>query len=99
VLDLTGPRSLTFDDVASAMGKALGRKVSYVPISLQQFRSSLLGAGLPEPAADSVTELFGAFAEGTYAKTTDDVSTMLARPARDIDEFAATLSPSSPPTA
>jgi hypothetical protein len=66
--------------------------VTYVPISLEQFRSSLLEAGLPGPAAESLTELFGVFAEGTYAETTKDVSTMLARSPRTIDEFAATLS-------
>ena len=87
--DLSGPQSLTFFDVATELGKALGKEVTYVPISNDAFRDNLIKIGLPEPAANNVAELFGVFASGTYANVSGGVEKVLGRPPRSYSEFAA----------
>lgn len=89
--DLSGPEALSFDDVAARLGDALGRPVSYVPVSTEAFRDSLIGVGLPEEAAASVAELFGVFAEGHYAAVSGDVAKILGRAPRPFSDFAGDL--------
>lgn len=91
VLELTGPQSLTFRDVATALGRAFGREVSYAPITSEAFRGVLLSNGAPEPVARDVAELFQVFAAGDYAEVTGDVARVLGRQPRSIDDFAAAL--------
>ena len=56
--DLRGPQSTTFFDVATELGKALGKDVTYIPITNDAFRDYLVEVSLPEPAANNVAELF-----------------------------------------
>lgn len=86
--DITGPDSLSLNDVAEVFSQVLGSNVQYVPISSDAFKGSLLEAGLPETAAESVAELFSVFAEGGYAEPTNDVAEVLGRAPRSIREFA-----------
>src|SRR5918999_187523 len=39
--ELTGPRSLTFDEVAAEISEATGRELRYVPVSLEQHEAEL----------------------------------------------------------
>src|SRR4051794_30358454 len=43
---LTGPRSLTFDEVAGQLSLALGRSITYLPVSDDAKRKTLLGHGV-----------------------------------------------------
>ena len=45
--ELTGPRSLTFAEVAAEIGAAAGREVRYVPVSLEQHEAELAEHGVP----------------------------------------------------
>ncbi|AWY38426.1 NAD-dependent epimerase/dehydratase family protein [Pseudomonas putida] len=44
---LHGPVELSQQGVADAIGEVLGRKISYQPISIEEYKEELLGAGLP----------------------------------------------------
>jgi uncharacterized protein YbjT (DUF2867 family) len=89
--DLTGPESLTFQDVAASLSKSRGAPVTYVPITRAQFEETLRGYGTPAAAANDLGELFDVFASGIYADVTGDVQSMLGREPRRFDTFAATL--------
>ena len=45
--ELTGPRSLTFAEVAAEIAAAAGREVRYVPVSLEQHAAEAAEHGVP----------------------------------------------------
>ncbi|MGC7098427.1 SDR family oxidoreductase [Amycolatopsis lurida] len=85
---LTGPRSLTFDEVAAVLEKVLGRSVAHLPVSDGVKRETLLGYGVPAWIADMLEEYARAYAAGWGDFTTDAVAGLLGRPPRDFADFA-----------
>ncbi|KAB2340567.1 SDR family oxidoreductase [Actinomadura rudentiformis] len=85
---LTGPRSLTFDEVADQLGSVLGRSITYLPSSDDAKRKTLLGYGVPKWIVDMLEEYAQAYASGWGDFTTDTVADLLGRPPRDIADFA-----------
>ncbi|MEU4538316.1 SDR family oxidoreductase [Streptosporangium sp. NPDC023825] len=94
---LTGPRSLTFDEVARELGLALGRPVTYLPVGDEAKRKTLLGHGVPEWIADMLEEYARAYASGWGDFTTDTLAGLLGRPPRDIAGFARDHAPAFTP--
>ncbi|WP_433544903.1 NmrA family transcriptional regulator [Streptomyces sp. CA-294286] len=88
VYDVTGPRLLTFAEVAAEIGRAAGREVRYAPVTVEQYASALQGFGLPEAEAHWLANLFGTLLDGHNATTTDGVRRVLGREARDFRTFA-----------
>ncbi|GAA3588305.1 SDR family oxidoreductase [Nonomuraea rosea] len=85
---LTGPRSLTFDEVAGQLSLALGRSVTYLPVGDDAKRETLLGYGVPVWIADMLEEYAQAYGSGWGDVTTRTVGDLLGRPARDLADFA-----------
>jgi uncharacterized protein YbjT (DUF2867 family) len=88
VHELTGPRLLTFDEVASEITRALGRKVRYVPVTERQYKAALEEFGLPGSEAGFLAELFTTLLDGHNARTTDGVERVLGRAPKDFGAFA-----------
>ena len=88
ILDLTGPRPLTFADAAAEIARASGREVRYVPVSAKEYGAMLGGHGLPDDLVAFLTELFGTLLDGRNAHVTDGVRRALGREPRDIADFA-----------
>jgi uncharacterized protein YbjT (DUF2867 family) len=84
---LTGPRSLTFDEVADQLRLALGRSLSYLPVSDDAKRRTLLGYGVPAWIVDMLEEYARAYASGWGDFTTGTAAELLGRPPRDIADF------------
>ncbi|MFD9353968.1 NmrA family NAD(P)-binding protein [Streptomyces sp. NPDC060031] len=82
--ELTGPRLLSFHDVAAELSKATGREIAYVPVSNEDYRAVLRGHGLPEDFA----ELFALILDGRNAHLAHGVQEVLGRPPRDFADFA-----------
>ncbi len=85
---LTGPRSLTFADVANQISDVLGRSIAYLPVSDAAKRKTLLGNGVPQWIIEMLEEYAQAYAHGWGDFTTDTVTGLLGRPPRDIADFA-----------
>src|SRR5690606_25038791 len=85
---LSGPRPVSFDEVADHLGRALGRPVAYRPVDDGAKRAALLGHGVPEWIADMLEEYARAYASGWGDFTTGAVAGLLGRPPRDIADFA-----------
>jgi uncharacterized protein YbjT (DUF2867 family) len=86
--ELTGPRLLTFADVAGELTGALGRPVRYVPVTAAEFAAGAADAGIPVVEIEALTELFTRVLDGHNAFVTGDVERVLGRPARDFAEYA-----------
>lgn len=82
--ELSGPRLLSFSDVAAELSKATGREISYVPVSNEAYRAVLRENGLPE----ELGELFTLITDGRNAHLVHGVEEVLGRKPRDFADFA-----------
>ena len=48
---LSGPEALTYDELADALSKALGRPISHVNLSPSELKNGMLAEGMPEEIA------------------------------------------------
>jgi uncharacterized protein YbjT (DUF2867 family) len=85
---LTGPQSLTFDEVAHHMSLALGTSLAYQPVSDDAKRRTLQRYGVPTWIIDMLEEYAQAYICGWGDFTTDTVTQLLGRRPRDIADFA-----------
>ena len=86
--ELTGPRSLTFAEAAAEIGKAAGREVRYVPVSLEEHAAEAERQGVAPEVVELLTYLFREVIDGRNAGTTDGVRRALGREARDFRDYA-----------
>lgn len=82
-LVLTGPQTLSHDEVAALFTEATGRPVRHLSLTPAQLRDRLATA-LPEAFADLLTELDGAIAAGAEDRVTDTVERITGRPPRAL---------------
>ena len=90
---LTGPALISYADVAAALSDVLGRPVSYRPVSFDEDREAMVRAGLPKPVAEMNAQAFSMIADGDAAWLSEDVPSLLGRPARSFAQFAADYAP------
>ncbi|KUL34406.1 NmrA family transcriptional regulator [Streptomyces sp. NRRL F-4489] len=82
--ELSGPRLLSFQDVADELSRATGRTIGYLPVSADDYRAALAAAGEPQEFAD----LFTLIVDGRNASLVDGVQTVLDREPRDFSAYA-----------
>ena len=86
--EVTGPRLMSFADMAEALSSALGRPVRHIPISFDDFHANVAAAG-----GDFVADVFTGIAretlDGRNASVCDGVMRALGRPPRDFTEYAS----------
>lgn len=88
-ITVTGPKKLTFSEVVEIIADATGNEIHYQPISLEEFKEGMKGAGLPE----SYVWLFGYLFKEVLGNPdnqtiSNDVEKVLGRKAVDFREFA-----------
>jgi len=86
---LTGPELISYSDVAAVLSTLLGRPITYRELSFGQDKDAMIRAGVPEPIAEMNAQAFSMIADGDAAWVTDDVPTLLGRPARSFGDFAS----------
>jgi uncharacterized protein YbjT (DUF2867 family) len=85
---ITGPEALSYHDVAAKLSEATGRRVTYVPVSPEEFRAGALAQGLPEWLAEALGLLNETFASGKWAVATEVVREVGGREPRTFGQFA-----------
>jgi uncharacterized protein YbjT (DUF2867 family) len=88
VYELTGPRLLSFHDVAAELSAATGRAIAYVDVTPEAYAAAAAEAGLPGEEAEMLATLFTHIFDGRNASLADGVAEVLGRPARDFGDFA-----------
>jgi uncharacterized protein YbjT (DUF2867 family) len=86
---LTGPELISYYDVAAVLSRLLGRTITYRELTFDQDKGAMIRAGVPEQIAEMNAQAAGLTADGDAAWVTGDVTSLLNRPARSFDEFAA----------
>lgn len=88
VYDLTGPDILSMHDVASLLSKTLGCEITYVPQSLEDFRTWLGQFVKNEWHLNGVVELMQEMSEeGGLDYKTQTMSELLGRPSTSLAQF------------
>jgi uncharacterized protein YbjT (DUF2867 family) len=85
---LTGPALISYYDVAAVLPKLLGRTITYRELTFDQDKDAMIRAGVPEQIAEMNAQAASLTADGDAAWVTDDVPSLLGRPARSFEEFA-----------
>jgi uncharacterized protein YbjT (DUF2867 family) len=86
--DLTGPEALSYGDVAEILSRVLGRPIRFVDVPPGAALNAMVAGGMPEWNARAVTELYGAFAAETYARTTDAIEQITGARPTSFEQFA-----------
>ena len=86
--ELTGPRLLTFAEAVETIGKASGREVRYVPVSIEEHAAAAAEQGVEGAVIDLLTYLYGEVLDGRNAHLADGVERALGRAPRDFVDYA-----------
>ncbi|MFI1226744.1 MULTISPECIES: NmrA family NAD(P)-binding protein [unclassified Streptomyces] len=88
-LVLTGPRALSYDEVAAVVGRTTGRPVVHERLRHEEMRDHLAATGMPVPFAELLAGLDRAIAQGAEDRVTDTVRRLTGRPPGNFDTFVA----------
>lgn len=86
--EVTGPRLLSFADMAETLGQAAGRPIQHIQISFEDFHANVAQAG-GEFVADVFTGIARETLDGRNSSVCDGVERALGRPPREFAEYAA----------
>jgi uncharacterized protein YbjT (DUF2867 family) len=85
---LSGPELITNSDVATVLSKLIGRTITYRQLSFDEDLATMIRAGVPVPIAEMNAQAFSLIADGDAAWLSEDVASLLGRPARSFEQFA-----------
>ncbi|WP_421950247.1 NmrA family NAD(P)-binding protein [Pelagibacterium sp.] len=86
--EVTGPRLMTFADIAREISAASGLDVTYVPLSVEAFHAALLPA-IGKDGADLLADLCAEVFDGRNEWLGDGVQRALGREPRDFADYLA----------
>jgi len=81
---LTGTEALDLADIATIAADVTGRPIRRTVVPDAEYRATLVGHGVPEPAADLLVDLFTASRQGEFAAVDPALERLLGRPPRTI---------------
>jgi uncharacterized protein YbjT (DUF2867 family) len=84
--ELTSPRLLTFREAVGEIAAATGRRIDYVPVSVDEYAAGAAEHGVPEEFVGFLTYLFTDVL-GHNAYLTDGVERALGRQPRDFSDY------------
>jgi uncharacterized protein YbjT (DUF2867 family) len=85
---LTGPELLSYADVAATLSKVLARPIVFRERTREEDKQEMVDAGVPAAIADMNAHAVSLIADGDAAWLSQDVPTVLGRPARSFEQFA-----------
>jgi uncharacterized protein YbjT (DUF2867 family) len=86
---LSGPEAISNYDVAETLSELLGRTITYTELTFDENREAMIRAGIPAAIAEMNAQAFALNADGDADWVSDDVPSILGRPARSFRQFAA----------
>lgn len=90
VYEVTGPRLMTFAEVAAELTEATGRPIEYVQVPHDAFVGGAREAGAPKEVVWMLDYLFSTVLDGRNAHLTDGVQRALGRAPNDFAAYART---------
>lgn len=90
---LTGPALVSYAEVSAVLSTLLGRTVIYRELTIDQDKQAMVSAGVPAAVAEMNAQAFSMIAAGDAEWLSQDVPTLLGRPAGSFPQFAADYAP------
>lgn len=94
IYEVTGPRMLTFAEVAKEISRAAGREVQFIRISKEAFAGAITESGAPQEIAWLLNYLFDTVLDGRNAYVCDGVRRALGREPTDFADYARRIAAS-----
>lgn len=88
IYEVTGPRLMTFTDLAREISEAAGRSVPFVQVPTDAFATAIEESGAPADVAWLLSYLFETVLDGRNAYVTNGVQRALGREPADFSAFA-----------
>ena len=88
IYEVTGPRMLTFTEVAQEISRAAGREVQFTQIPKEAFAGAIAESGAPDDIAWLLNYLFETVLDGRNAYVCDGVQRALGREPTDFADYA-----------
>jgi uncharacterized protein YbjT (DUF2867 family) len=88
VYEVTGPRLMTFTDLAREISETTGNEVHYQQIAKDVFNKAITNSGAPAEIAWLLNYLFETVLDGRNASLSDGVQRALGREPADFSDFA-----------
>ncbi|ACU62515.1 SDR family oxidoreductase [Chitinophaga pinensis] len=87
VYDLTGPESLTHQQLATTFSQVLAHPIHFINVPEEDMKNALLGVGFPEWQADGLLEDYAHYRLNEAAAVTDIVQDVTGEKARTFSQF------------
>ena len=81
VYTLTGPKALSYPEMAAVMSELIGQAIRYVNIQEEDARKAMIGAGLPEWIAGFINDLRRLESRGGASAVSHDIENVTGKPA------------------
>jgi len=94
IYEVTGPRMLTFTEVAQEISRAAGRPVEFMQIPKQAFAGAIAESGAPDDIVWLLNYLFETVLDGRNACVCDGVQRALGREPTDFSDYARRIAAS-----
>ena len=91
IYEVTGPRMLTFNELAQEISKAVGREVQFIQVPKEAFAGAIAESGAPDDIAWLLNYLFETVLDGRNAYLCDGVQRALGREPADFADFASRI--------
>jgi uncharacterized protein YbjT (DUF2867 family) len=85
---ITGPAAVTHTDMASALSKALRRRVAFIDVPPDAFAGALKAAGVPLWQIDGLVEDYAHYARGEAEAVSPHVREVTGVESRNVARFA-----------
>jgi NAD(P)H dehydrogenase (quinone) len=93
IYDVTGPASVTHEQIASVLSRLAGKSIQHVNVTPEEVENGLVAAGIPQFAARSVRELDEESSRGYQAIVTPTVMNLTGRVPMSVENFLQTTVP------
>ena len=94
VYEVTGPRLMSFDDIARDLAAATGRDIRFMPVPHEAFIAGAAESGAPDEVVWILDYLFSTVLDGRNAYLTDGVQRALGREPKDFADYAREMAAS-----
>ncbi len=83
----TGPKSITFYEMAKIIGAGIGKTVNYIPVPIDAVRQSIIDMGMGEWFGQVMADYSKAYGEGWGDFTNNDVEVITGNKSRSYQQF------------
>lgn len=87
IYDITGPRAVTYAEIAAMISDILGRQIVYANLSPEDYRAHMIANGTPEAFADTFLSFDVANGLGDGDLVTDTVLQLTGREPERLEDF------------